>query len=158
MNQKRLWAPWRINYIQKKTSGCLFCKIAKSINDGKNFIIHRGEFSFSTLNIYPYNNGHIMFAPYRHVNDLRKLSEAEFLDLLGNINQMQSVLDKLIKPQGYNIGVNIGRAAGAGYPYHIHIHLVPRWVGDTNFMPITAKTKVISESLSELYRKIKDVY
>lgn len=158
MNQKRLWAPWRIKYIQKKMKGCLFCKVAKSKNDKNNFVIQRGKFSFSMLNIYPYNNGHVMVAPYEHTRDLNKLSQDQILDLLNNLKQTQYVLDKILKPRGYNMGINIGREAGAGFPGHIHIHLVPRWEGDTNFMPVITQTKVLSQSLGELYKKIKDAY
>ncbi len=158
MSQKIIWAPWRIKYIQKKYKGCLFCKIAKSKNDSRNFLVKRGKFSFSVLNIYPYNNGHVMVAPERHVADLNSLAEDELLDLLNNLNEIKSILEKILKPQGFNIGINIGRVAGAGFPGHLHIHIVPRWNGDTNFMPVTAKTKVLSQSLAELYKKLKNAY
>ncbi len=158
MNQNRLWAPWRIKYVQKKSKKCLFCKIFNSKNDKRNFLIKRGRFCFSVLNIYPYNNGHLMVAPFRHVNDLNKLKKEELWDLILNLNEVKSILEKILKPQGFNIGINIGRVAGAGFPGHVHIHIVPRWKGDTNFMPVTAETKVLSQSLVELYKKIKDAY
>lgn len=157
MNQDILWAPWRIKYLQqKKMAGCIFCKASQERNDKKNLIVKRGKLSFSMLNIFPYNNGHLMVAPFRHVGDLAKLSQDEFLDLFINLKEMKLKLDKILKPQGYNIGINIGRAAGAGFPGHIHIHIVPRWNADTNFMPVIARTKVISQSLKELYKKIKN--
>ncbi len=158
MKQENLWAPWRIGYVQKKTHGCLFCRVAKAKKDQKNFIIKRGRFSFLVLNIYPYNNGHVMVAPYRHIADFDKLSQKEIADLMHNLIEIQEILKKILKPQGFNIGINIGRVAGAGFPGHIHIHIVPRWNGDTNFMPVITKTKVLSESLEDLYRKIKNAY
>lgn len=156
MKQDILWAPWRIKYLQEKMKGCLFCKVSLKNNDKKNFLVKRGKLSFSILNIYPYNNGHVMIAPYRHIADLNRLNQEELLDLMNNLKEIKTILDKILKPQGYNIGINIGRVAGAGFPGHIHIHIVPRWNGDTNFMPVTAKTKVLSQSLQELYKRIKD--
>jgi len=158
MTQQILWAPWRIKYLHQKSKGCLFCKIAKSRKDKQNFLIKRGNYSFSVLNIYPYNNGHAMLSPYRHVSDLNKLNKEEILDLLDNLKELKYTLEGILKPQGFNIGLNLGKVAGAGFPGHLHLHVVPRWNGDTNFMPVISKTKVISESLSELYKKIKDVY
>jgi len=107
------------------------------------------------LNIFPYNNGHVMVAPNRHVASLDKLKEKELLELLKLINRTKNKLDKCLRPEGYNIGANIGRIAGAGFPGHVHIHIVPRWNGDTNFMPVIGNTKVISQSLQELYKKLK---
>ena len=106
------------------------------------------------LNIYPYNNGHIMVAPLKHVKELSRLTDPEILDLFKTVEKMRSLLQKTLQPQGYNIGINISRAAGAGIPGHLHVHIVPRWQGDTNFMPIVAKTKVISQSIEELYKQL----
>ena len=154
---KRLWAPWRIEYIQKKSKGCIFCKTSKSKQDRKNFIVHRSKYCFAILNIYPYTNGHIMVAPYRHVRDIDKLKENELLDLLNVMKLVKKKLDKFLKPTGYNMGMNVGRVGGAGFDKHLHIHIVPRWRGDINFMPIIAETKVISQSLREVYSKLKKV-
>jgi len=107
------------------------------------------------LNLYPYNNGHVMIAPYRHVKSLEFLSEAELADLMKLFNSTKVILDKKLKPHGYNIGINIGKLGGAGFAGHVHIHIVPRWLGDTNFMPLTAETKVVSESLEAMSRLLK---
>ncbi len=161
MNVKRLWAPWRVHYITaigKKTKGCVFCSIRRQKKDRKNLIFIRRRLAYGVLNIYPYNNGHCLIIPNRHVNDLRKLSAAEKAELYGLVEETQDLLDRTIHPEGYNIGINCGRVAGAGFPGHIHIHIVPRWRGDVNFMPVTGQTKVISQSLEALYDLlIKDV-
>jgi len=107
------------------------------------------------LNLYPYNNGHVMVSPYRHVKSLELLSESELLDLMSLVNSTKVLLDKKLKPHGYNIGLNIGKIAGAGFAGHVHIHIVPRWTGDTNFMPLIAGTKIISESLDAMYGLLK---
>lgn len=153
----KLWAPWRSKYIAKAGSikGCIFCSKPKSKKDRMNYIVYRSRHSFSVLNIYPYNNGHLMIVPYRHVNDISKLNDEEALDLMRLLKDSQELLSKTMRPDGYNIGINIGRAAGAGLKDHVHIHLVPRWVGDSNFMPVFASTKVISESLDALYDRLK---
>jgi len=155
----RLWAPWRINYLNKsrrKKQRCIFCSARRAASDRKHLVILRSTYSLVILNIFPYNNGHLMAAPKRHIADISRLSEVELLDLIAVVNKAKSLLDKVIKPQGYNIGINIGRVSGAGFPGHIHIHIVPRWQGDTNFMPTVADTKVISQSLEELYDKINN--
>lgn len=155
----KLWAPWRVKYVTEligKTKGCVFCRMLKEKKDAKNFIFARSRLSFAVLNIFPYNNGHILILPNRHVGDLSKLSKAETADLFELLNFSKGILDKAIKPAGYNIGMNLGRAAGAGFPGHLHVHVVPRWKGDVNFMPILAETKVISQSLIVLYKKIID--
>lgn len=153
----KLWAPWRSKYITKVGSikGCIFCSKPKSKNDRVNYIVSRSRHSFSILNIYPYNNGHIMIVPYRHVDDIAKLDDEGVLDLMCLLKQSQELLSKAMNPDGYNIGINMGKAAGAGLKDHVHIHLVPRWVGDVNFMPVFTSTKVISESLDALYDKLK---
>lgn len=154
----KMWAPWRKEYIvNKKAKGCIFCSKPKSQKDKKNFIIERTKFSFSMLNIFPYNNGHIMAAPLKHKKDLRDLSDKETLDLLSLVKNTCTMLDKVLQPKGFNIGINTGKISGAGFSEHLHIHIVPRWEGDTNFMPVIFDTKVISESLSSLYQRIKDV-
>lgn len=156
MNTKRLWAPWRIQYIKKfkKEKGCLFCRAFKSKNNAKNLVIFRLEKSLSMLNLYPYNNGHLLIAPQRHVPTLEMLKADEIADLMQCLNKAKLLLDKTIKPQGYNIGCNINRIAGAGFDQHLHIHLVPRWTGDANFMTAACNTRVISQSLDELFREL----
>lgn len=152
---ERLWAPWRSKFIyNRRQKGCIFCKNPKAKKDKVHYIIKRTKFSFAMLNIYPYNNGHIMVAPFRHKKLLYELSDEEILDLMELLNEMTVRLDKALKPAGYNIGINIGRISGAGFSGHVHIHLVPRWAGDTNFMPILTDTKIIAESLDSMYRRL----
>ncbi len=149
----KLWAPWRLKYIQaKKTKGCIFCRGLK--NPKAAYIVFKTEFSFCMLNIYPYNNGHVMVSPIRHVGDLSKLKDAEMLDLFKSVNKAKLLLDKVLRPKGYNLGVNIGSVAGAGVLDHLHIHVVPRYLGDTNFMPVVSDTKVLSQSLEDLHKKL----
>jgi len=151
----RLWAPWRIKYVKaKKQNRCIFCRAVKS--RGKNYVIFKTGYSIAMLNIFPYNNGHVMLAPLRHIRDFTLLKEAEALDLFRSLNKLRAVLEKVLKPQGYNIGINMSESAGAGIAAHMHIHIVPRWRGDTNFMPILSDTKIISQSLDELYKRLKD--
>lgn len=150
----KLWAPWRINYIrQKKQSGCIFCKAGKG---RKDYLVFRSAYAIAVLNIYPYNNGHIMVAPSRHVARLDKLKDEEALELFRAVKKAQGLLDKVMKPRGYNIGINLGRIGGAGITGHLHIHIVPRWTGDTNFMPVISNAKVVSQSLDELFKQLKD--
>jgi ATP adenylyltransferase len=149
----KLWAPWRIQYIQaKKTKGCIFCLKPKQKKDKINFIIKRGKHVFSVLNIFPYNNGHVLICPYRHISDINKLSSNEWAEMLEFFNETTRLLKAKLKAQGFNIGFNLGKVSGAGIDKHIHAHIVPRWDGDTNFMPVLGDTKVISQSLEELYR------
>jgi ATP adenylyltransferase len=148
----KLWAPWRINYVQgKKSPGCLFCR-------AKDHLVFKTEYSFCLLNIFPYNNGHLMVSPKRHVKDLGQLKNDEVLDLIKALVLAKKLLTKILKPEGFNIGINSGSVAGAGIPGHLHIHIVPRWKGDTNFMPVLAQTKIISQSLEELLKKLRHAY
>jgi ATP adenylyltransferase len=152
----RLWAPWRIRYIKKTKSPkkCLFCLGIKSRE--KAYVIFKTRHSVAMLNIFPYNNGHIMVSPRRHIRELTQLKEVEVLDLFKSLDKAKKLLDKVLRPQGYNIGINISRTAGAGITGHLHIHIVPRWLGDTNFMPVLYNTRVISQSLDELYKQLKN--
>ena len=151
----KLWAPWRVNYVrnQKKSKGCIFCQ-AKTAKP-KDYVIFKTRFSIAMLNIYPYNNGHLMVAPKRHIRDLSQLNDAQTLDLIKALNKAKKLLDKVLKPDGYNVGANLGHAAGAGIAGHLHLHIVPRWVGDTNFMSTIGSTKIISQSLKDLYKRLK---
>jgi ATP adenylyltransferase len=157
----KLWAPWRVKYITKivkEQKGCVFCRIYKQKKDTKNLIVIRAKHSYAVLNLFPYNNGHMLILPNRHVNDLRKLKKEEREDLMDLLQTVQTLLDKTLKPGGYNVGLNLGRIAGAGFPGHLHFHVVPRWKGDVNFMPVTASTKVISQSLQVLHKILVDAY
>jgi ATP adenylyltransferase len=154
----KLWAPWRAKYVTQlihNNKECVFCRIDKEKKDNENYVFIRTKHSFAVLNIYPYNNGHSLIVPYRHVADLSKLKRGEKQDLFEVLEVTKSRLDKALKPEGYNIGINIGRVAGAGFPEHVHIHIVPRWGGDVNFMPVIGKTKVISQSLDVLFKRLK---
>ncbi len=149
---KRLWAPWRIEYIKKpKEKECLFCRVIKEDNDRENLVLYRGKHGFIILNKYPYNNGHLMVAPYKHIATPLDLDAEEDVDLAYLVKLCMKILTETMKPQGFNIGANIGKAAGAGIEDHYHIHIVPRWMGDTNFMPIISDTKVIVEYLYDTY-------
>ncbi len=149
----KLWAPWRSKYIYiRKQKRCIFCGNRPAMSDGKRYIIDRSKHSFSMLNLYPYNNGHVMVAPYRHVKALQLLTEAELLDMMKLVQKTLRKLERALKPHGFNVGVNMGRISGAGFAGHIHIHVVPRFTGDTNFMPVTAGTKIVSESLDAMHK------
>lgn len=155
MTMNKLWAPWRVKYVQaKKAKGCIFCKALKY--GAKSFVFLKSRHSIAMLNLFPYNNGHVMVSPKRHIGDIAGLKEVEVLDLFKTLNKARKVLDKVLKPHGYNVGINLGRSAGAGVASHLHIHIVPRWPGDTNFMPILFDTKVISQSLKELHKRLND--
>jgi ATP adenylyltransferase len=157
----KIWAPWRVKYITKilkEQKGCVFCRILKQKKDKANLVLTRYKTCYAVMNIYPYNNGHFLIVPNRHVDDLSKLNREERLELLDLLDDVKAILKKVITPGGYNIGINVGRVAGAGFPGHLHIHLVPRWNGDVNFMPVTADTKVISQSLNALYDRLLDAY
>ena len=152
----KLWAPWRSKYIYlRQNKKCIFCGVKGAGDIKKRFIVERAKHSFSMLNLYPYNNGHVMVAPYRHVRSLELLTDGELLDLMALINRTKVLLDKKFRPHGYNIGLNLGKIAGAGFAGHVHIHIVPRWTGDTNFMPVISGTKIVSESLEAVYKLLK---
>ncbi len=152
----RLWAPWRVPYItrigkaSKKKSG-IFARMAKEKNDRRNLIFVRSRCCFAVLNLYPYNNGHTLILPYREVSDPADLTPDEVLDFFGLMNDVKELLTEVLRPDGFNIGMNIGRVAGAGMPEHLHLHIVPRWSGDVNFMPVVSNTRVVSQSLKALY-------
>jgi ATP adenylyltransferase len=152
---KRLWAPWRIDYIvNKKPSTCIFCVSSDQEHDREKLILFRTDLSLVMLNRYPYNNGHLMIAPFRHTADLNELSEEEMLDLFATLRLSRNVLEKTASPQGFNIGINLGKAAGAGVDEHLHIHIVPRWNGDTNFMSVISDNRVMPENLRSTFEKL----
>lgn len=157
----KLWAPWRIGYISKISKhkkGSVFARMVREKNDKKNYIFIRQPYAFAVLNLFPYSNGHVLVIPNRQVSDIEKLRKEEREGLFDLIVDVKTLLKEVLKPAGFNIGLNLGRAAGAGIPEHIHFHVVPRWRGDVNFMPVTAQTKVISQSLDALYKKLVDAY
>lgn len=151
----KLWAPWRITYVSNtKTKGCIFCRAFKEKKDKKNFVILRSEHAFAILNIFPYNNGHVMVVSNRHVASFEALNENEMADLNKMVKKILSSLRAVLNPAGFNVGMNLGKVSGAGIDKHMHIHIVPRWLGDTNFMPVLSDTKIISQSLTELHSKL----
>jgi ATP adenylyltransferase len=153
MKTAKLWAPWRVNYVQsKQKKGCIFCKAARG-KDG--YVVFKSAACICMLNIFPYNNGHLMVAPLRHTAGLDGLSDQEAMELWRCVKKATGLLKKVLKPQGFNIGINISGEAGAGIPGHLHIHIVPRWKGDTNFMPVIFDTKVISQSLHDLVKRLR---
>jgi ATP adenylyltransferase len=153
---KLIFAPWRIEYIRSpKHDGCIFCDFPKENRDKERLILYRGEKAFIIMNNYPYNPGHVMIAPYRHVGNLEDLSDEELLEIMKLAQLMIKTIKKAMKPEGFNMGFNIGRVAGAGIEDHIHMHIVPRWNGDTNFMPVLADTKVIPQAIEDSYDELK---
>ena len=142
--------------LRKKPQGCVFCEKTKEESDKTTYILERSDLSYTILNMYPYNNGHLMVLPYRHIGDIAELSIEELTDIMKSVSRATKALKIALKPEGFNIGANIGKVAGAGIADHIHFHVVPRWNADTNFMPVIAKTNVIPESLESVYVKIKD--
>ncbi len=154
---KRLWAPWRVEYILgEKESKCIFCEKPKQEKDEDNYILFRGKRCLVMLNAYPYNNGHLMIAPYRHLDSVEDLEDDEAREMMEILSRMITLLKKVLHPEGFNVGMNLGSVAGAGIVDHLHLHLVPRWKGDTNFMPLISNTKIISESLRKTYQKLKE--
>ncbi len=152
----RLWAPWRDSYVSaakapQPDDACFICQGVAAAQDRDNLIVQRGPWSVVLLNRFPYNNGHLLVAPIQHKATLEELHAEQILDMHSALTQMVGALDHMLQPDGFTIGVNLGRAAGAGLPGHLHWHVVPRWIGDTNFMPVLGDAKVISQSLEALY-------
>lgn len=151
-----IWAPWRMEYIKKVDEpGCVFCKKLKKKDGPENLVLYRGRKSFIMLNLYPYTNGHIMVAPLKHIKDLEKLDAATLAEMMKLSQKMITVLKKLMHPEGFNVGINIGKVAGAGVLGHVHIHIVPRWNGDHNFMPVLGATKIMPQTLTEVYALLR---
>ena len=155
MDHEQLWAPWRLPYIvgnEPRPAGCFLCRYASQPeHDSPNYVVARGKSTFIVLNRFPYNNGHLLVAPLAHKPDLADLTEGELQDCTRQLQQMTTVLRRLLNAEGFNIGLNLGQVAGAGLPGHLHWHLVPRWSGDTNFMPVMAGVHVIPQSLDALF-------
>jgi len=153
---EQIWAPWRMKYIlMDKSKGCFLCENPKQNDDAANYILYRGSENFVIMNVYPYNPGHLMVAPYRHVASLEEMTREELHEHSEIVNRSLKVLRQAFNPQGFNIGVNIGKVAGVGLEGHVHTHIVPRWQGDTNFMPVISDTKIMSEALDETYEKLE---
>jgi ATP adenylyltransferase len=156
---KKIWAPWRIEYIrQTKPQSCILCDKPKQNNDETNQILFRGKYNFILMNNYPYNPGHLMVVPYRHIANLEELTAEEKLELFEVITRCVSALKTALKPAGFNIGINLGKVAGAGIDDHIHAHVVPRWNGDTNFMPVIADVRVIPQAIADTYQQLKECF
>ncbi|MFH0942094.1 MAG: HIT domain-containing protein [Chloroflexota bacterium] len=154
-----VWAPWRITYVEiAKPSGCILCSKPREDNDAENYILYRAKHNFIILNSFPYNPGHLMVAPYRHVSSPEELAPEELLEHSELINRSLAALRESFGSRDFNVGMNLGTTAGAGIPGHIHSHIVPRWAGDTNFMPVIAGTKVIPQALRDTYLKLKDKF
>jgi ATP adenylyltransferase len=153
---KHLFSPWRSGYINlKQPNGCFLCRAVEQRKDKANLLLFRGERSFIIMNRFPYNNGHLMIAPYRHTGDITRLTADEAGEMFALLQQATGILRRELRPEGFNVGMNLGRVAGAGLAGHLHLHVVPRWNGDTNFMPTLADTKVISEGLDMTWHRLR---
>ena len=159
---ERLWSPWRMAYMSSDSFGndegtesCFLCAHGSTTDDEAAHVVHRGDHSFVVLNAYPYNTGHLMIAPYGHVGDLTSLDEAARAEIMELVTRATVVITDAMGAQGFNVGINQGAAAGAGVPGHLHVHVVPRWGGDTNFMPVVGQTKVLPEMLADTYAKLR---
>jgi ATP adenylyltransferase len=156
---ERLWAPWRLEYIEQADAeqGCIFCRALEG-DDEEGLVVHRGREAFVLLNRFPYASGHLMVAPSRHVGEFSELGDGEALEVHRLAGQGMGALAQLYGPQGFNVGWNLGRIAGAGVVDHVHMHVVPRWAGDTNFMPVLADVKVLPEHLAETRRRLAEIW
>ena len=160
----RLWAPWRMEYISGASTqaypegACVLCLMGEESPSEENLMLHRGTVCYTIMNLFPYINGHLMVLPYRHIASLADLAEDERLEMFEQADLSERVLKRAINPDGFNVGMNLGRVAGAGIADHLHLHIVPRWNGDTNFMPVLGETRVISEALSETYLELKPIF
>jgi len=160
---ERIWSPWRMAYIQAakeqgEDGGCIFCDLPAEGDDVRTMILARGELAFVIVNSFPYNPGHLMVAPFRHVGAFTSLEAAELADVDTLVARSIRALEQEMEPHGYNLGMNLGRVAGAGIPDHVHWHLVPRWNGDTNFMPVVGQTRVLPELLEETYARLRPLF
>lgn len=155
-----LFTPWRYAYITggEKPGECVFCAQLREKDDAKALIVHRGKHCFVILNAYPYTSGHVMIAPYEHTDQLQKLSSEAAREMMSLMQKLEGILRELYKPDGLNMGINLGKAAGAGIAGHIHMHVLPRWVADANFVSVIGETRVIPEALEETYRRIRSKF
>jgi ATP adenylyltransferase len=156
MTEERLWAPWRMPYIKGPKSGeCVFCSKPAWEDDESAGIVHRGEHSFVMLNAFPYTNGHLMISPYLHTRTIEDLDQPTLLELMTLSQRSLAALRSAYRPEGFNVGLNLGKVAGAGFDDHVHLHVVPRWGADSNFMPVIGNARVLPELLGESYRALK---
>lgn len=159
MSYEQIWAPWRLSYVAAPKSepagGCFLCRYRDDTDDAANLVLWRGSEVLTVLNRFPYNNGHLLIAPREHKAELEQLTDAEALECQRQLQQMTALLKRVLRAEGFNIGLNLGHVAGAGLPGHLHWHLVPRWSGDTNFMPVVGNVKVIPQSLQALYEVLQ---
>jgi len=154
---KRLWTPWRMQYIlSNKTGDCVLCQAAQSDDDDAHFVVLRGERCFVIMNLYPYNSGHLMVVPYQHAASLEDIDDETLVEAMLLVRECTKLLGRVMHPEGFNVGLNVGKAAGAGIHEHLHIHIVPRWVGDTNFMPVLGETRVVPEMVADSYQRLRD--
>ena len=162
MATQRIWAPWRLSYVKDASkdieSECIFCAKPAEGDDEANLIVHRGERCFVILNKYPYTNGHLMVAPYEHTGALQELGAETIAEMMSLAQRAMSALESSYSPHGYNVGFNQGRVAGAGVEHHIHMHVVPRWGGDTNFMPVLGDTRVMNQTLEDSFETVRKAF
>jgi ATP adenylyltransferase len=158
MAEQRLWAPWRLRYVQgeRRDKGCIFCVAAACADDAERHVLARGERCFVMLNAFPYNSGHLMVSPLRHVASIENLGDDEALELMALSRRALRALRETYRPDGFNLGVNEGDVAGAGFAGHVHLHVVPRWAADSNFMAVTGDTRVLPQSLDDAYRALRE--
>jgi ATP adenylyltransferase len=159
----RLWSPWRSQYIQTfgtelEGKGCAFCEALASSDDDARYLLRRHQHCFSMLNLYPYNSGHLLIIPYLHTGSFSDLPVPVYRELTELLRDWMQALERAMHPQGFNVGANIGRVGGAGIDQHVHMHIVPRWSGDANFMPVIADTKIISESMEDSMRRLREAF
>jgi ATP adenylyltransferase len=158
----RIWAPWRLAYVKDASKDieeeCIFCAKPAAGDDEASLIVHRGERCFAMLNLFPYTNGHLMVAPFEHVGRIQDLPRETTAEMMALAQTVMSRLEDVYSPHGFNVGFNQGRVAGAGVEHHIHLHVVPRWGGDTNFMPVIADTKVMPQTLEQSYEALKGAF
>jgi len=158
---QRLWSPWRFSYVSNKpgSEGCIFCTAAEPAREPEapSLVLARGRLSYVVLNLYPYNNGHLMVVPNRHIASLAATSDAELDEIMRFVRDGEIALGEAYHPQGINVGINLGQSAGAGIADHLHVHLVPRWTGDTNFMSVIGETRVLPEDLDETARRLRPI-
>ena len=159
MAEERLWAPWRLEYIRgPKDDECIFCRAVESGDDERYHVVYRGERCFVILNAYPYNNGHLMIAPFEHQPTIEPLDSATTAEMMDLAKRAAQALRDVYRPEGFNYGINQGNVAGAGIEEHVHMHVVPRWGGDTNFMPVIGNTEVLPQALADSWRELKEAF
>lgn len=160
----RLWTPWRFQYVSQPSSSsteeedCFLCSLPRSAADTNSYVLHRGAHCYVLLNRYPYTNGHLMIVPFRHLPFLEDLNDEESIEMMLLARRAQTALRQAYRPEGFNLGMNLGSCAGAGVAGHLHLHLLPRWSGDTNFMTVTGETRVLPEDLSSTYEKLRPFF